>query len=152
MLEADGHKFESRYSRRLVGPYPDAADLYRERSPNNFPDAFSSPVLILQGLDDRVVPPSQAEAIIAALATKGIPCAYLAFEGEGHGFRGAYAIRRTLEARLSFLGQVFGFEAADEIEPLEMPGLDAWLASHPRPVVASVAAVAPAGDEEPGAV
>ncbi len=134
LLEADGHKFESRYSRRLVGPYPDAADVYRERSPNNFPDRFSSPVLILQGLDDRIVPPSQAEAIVAVLKAKGIPYAYLAFEGEGHGFRGAYAIRRTLEARLSFLGQVFGFEPADALEPLEMPGLDAWRASHPRPV------------------
>ena len=138
LLEVATHKFESRYSHRLVGPYPEQADVYRERSPNNFPDAFSSPVLILQGLDDRVVPPAQAEAIVAALAAKGIPYAYLAFEGEGHGFRGAYAIRRTLEAQLSFLGQVFGFEPADAIEPLEMPGLDAWRASHPRPVVASV--------------
>ena len=112
--------------------------VYRERSPSNFPERFSSPVLILQGLDDRVVPPAQAEAIVAALAAKGIPYAYLAFEGEGHGFRGAYAIRRTLEARLSFLGQVFGFEPADEIEPVEMPGLEAWRASHPRPVMQRV--------------
>ncbi|MEP6638695.1 MAG: S9 family peptidase [Chloroflexota bacterium] len=132
LLETDGHKFESRYSRRLIGPYPDAAEVYRERSPNNFPERFSSPVLILQGLDDRVVPPSQAEAIVAVLSAKGIPHAYLAFEGEGHGFRGAFAIRRTLEARLSFLGQVFGFEPADALEPLEMPGLDAWRASHKR--------------------
>ena len=126
LLEIDPHKFESRYSHRLVGPYPAAAALYRERSPNHFVDAFSSPVLILQGLDDKVVPPSQAESIDAALTVKGIPHAYLAFEGEGHGFRGAYAIRRTIEARLSFLGQVFGFEPADTLEPLEMPGLDTW--------------------------
>ena len=78
------------------------------------------------------MPPSQAESIVAALARKSIPYAYLAFEGEGHGFRGAFALRRTLEARLSFLGQVFGFEPADGYEPLEMPGLDAWLASHRR--------------------
>ena len=71
---------------------------------------------------------------MAALAANGIPYAYLAFEGEGHGFRGAYAIRRTLEARLSFLGQVFGFEPGRRsIEPLEMPGLDAWPARRPRP-------------------
>jgi dipeptidyl aminopeptidase/acylaminoacyl peptidase len=140
LLESATHKFESRYSRRLVGPYPEAADVYRERSPNNFPDAFSSPVLILQGLDDRVVPPAHAESIVAALARKGIPYAYLAFEGEGHGFRGASALRRTYEAQLSFLGQVFGFEPADAIEPLELPGLDAWRASHPRPARAAVAA------------
>ena len=94
----DTHKFESRYHDRLVGPYPEAAALYRERSPSNFPDRISSPVLILQGLDDRVVPPSQAESIVAALSGKSIPYAYLAFEGEDHGFRGAFALRRTLEA------------------------------------------------------
>ena len=132
LLETDSHKFESQYNRRLLGPYPEAAALYRERSPSNFPDRFSSPVLILQGLDDRVVPPSQAESIVAALSKKSIPYAYIAFEGEGHGFRGAFALRRTLEARISFLGQVFGFEPADGYEPLEMPGLDAWLAGHRR--------------------
>jgi dipeptidyl aminopeptidase/acylaminoacyl peptidase len=149
LLETDSHKFESRYTHRLVGPYPDSIDLYRERSPNNFPEAFSSPVLILQGLDDRVVPPSQADAIVAVLKAKGIPYAYLGFEGEGHGFRGADAIRRTLEARLSFLGQVFGFEPFDEIEPVEMPGLKAWRARHPRPLAASVpAGASSAGGEE----
>jgi dipeptidyl aminopeptidase/acylaminoacyl peptidase len=125
-LALDTHKFESRYMDRLVGPYPEATALYRERSPVHSAGDISSPVLILQGLDDRVVPPSQAETIVAALAANGIPHAYLAFEGEGHGFRGAHAIRRTLEARLSFLGQVFGFEPVDELEPLEITGLDAW--------------------------
>jgi dipeptidyl aminopeptidase/acylaminoacyl peptidase len=100
--------------------------LFRERSPIHAIGDISSPVLLLQGLDDRVVPPSQAEKMAAALASNGIPHAHLAFEGEGHGFRGAHAIRRTLEARLSFLGQVFGFEPADELEPLEIAGLDAW--------------------------
>ena len=85
----DTHKFESRYDDRLVGPYPEAAALYRERSPIHSVDRISCPVLVLQGLDDRVVPPAQAEAIVAALAANGIPHAYLAFEGEGHGFRGA---------------------------------------------------------------
>jgi dipeptidyl aminopeptidase/acylaminoacyl peptidase len=142
LLATASHKFEARYIDRLVGPYPEAADVYRERSPNHFPERFSSPVLIVQGLDDRVVPPSHAEAIVAALERKSIPYAYLAFEGEGHGFRGAFALRRTLEARISFLGRIFGFEPADGYEPLEMPGLDAWMAAHRRPSAAGVAGVA----------
>jgi len=129
-LAKDTHKFESRYEDRLVGPYPEAAALYRERSPIHFLDQFSCPVLVMQGLDDKVVLPAQAEAIVEALTANGIPHAYLAFEGEGHGFRGSVAIRRSLEAQLSFLGQVFGFEPADEIEPVEMPGLDEWRARH----------------------
>jgi dipeptidyl aminopeptidase/acylaminoacyl peptidase len=126
LLEVDPHKFESRYDQRLVGPYPESRALYRERSPIHFADRIGCPVLVIQGLDDRVVPPAQAEVIVAALAANGIPHAYLAFEGEGHGFRGAYAIRRTIEASLSFLGQVFGFTPADDIEPIELAGLDAW--------------------------
>jgi dipeptidyl aminopeptidase/acylaminoacyl peptidase len=125
-LELDTHKFESQYDHWLLAPYPEAAALYRERSPIHSAGHISRPVLLLQGLDDRVVPASQAETMAAALAANGIPYAYIAFEGEGHGFRGAHAIRRTLEARLSFLGQVFGFEPADELEPLVLEGLDAW--------------------------
>jgi dipeptidyl aminopeptidase/acylaminoacyl peptidase len=125
-MTRDTHKFESRYLDRLVGPYPEAARTYRERSPVHHLDRISCPVLVMQGLDDRVVPPSQAEAIVDALAAKGIPHAYLAFEGEGHGFRGAAAIRRSLEAELSFLGQVFGFELADQLEPIELIGLADW--------------------------
>ncbi len=120
------HKFEARYEERLVGPYPEAAEIYRQRSPIHFLDRMSCPVLVMQGLDDMVVPPSHAEAIVAALAANAIPYAYLPFEGEGHGFRGAVAIRRSLEAELSFLGQVFGFEPADELEPVELAGLDEW--------------------------
>ena len=131
-LAQDDHKFESRYLDRLVGPYPEAAELYRARSPNHHLDGISCPVLVLQGLDDRIVPPRHAEAIVAALEANGIPHAYLAFEGEGHGFRGADAIRRTLEARLSFLGSVFGFVAADDLPPLEIPGLDAWTGRRAR--------------------
>ncbi len=100
-LARDTHKFESRYLDRLVGPYPAMADRYRERSPVHYLDEISCPVLVLQGLEDKVVPPGQAEAIVAALAANGVPHAYLAFEGEGHGFRGADAIRRTIEARMS---------------------------------------------------
>ncbi len=119
-LASDTHKFESRYLDRLVGPLPEAAATYRERSPVHALDRIGCPVLVLQGLDDRVVPPSQAEAIVAALAANGIPYAYEAFEGEGHGFRGERAQRRTLEAILSFLGQVFGFTPADAVPPVEL--------------------------------
>jgi dipeptidyl aminopeptidase/acylaminoacyl peptidase len=129
-MTRDTHKFESRYLDRLVGPYPEAARTYRERSPVHSLDRISCPVLVMQGLDDKVVPPSQAEAIVAALATNGIPYAYLAFEGEGHGFRGAPAIRRSLEAELSFLAQVFGFELADHLEPIELVGLAAARQGH----------------------
>ena len=131
-LARDTHKFESRYLDRLVGPYPAMADRYRERSPVHYLDEISCPVLVLQGLEDRVVPPSQAEAIVAALAANGVPHVYLAFEGEGHGFRGEAAIRRTLEARLSFLGAVFGFEPADDLEPVELPGMAEWRARRSR--------------------
>jgi dipeptidyl aminopeptidase/acylaminoacyl peptidase len=134
-LARDTHKFESRYMDRLVGPYPEAAELYRQRSPVHHLDEISCPVLVLQGLDDHVVPPGQAEAVVAALAANGVPHAYLAFEGEGHGFRGEKAIRRTIEARLSFLGAVFGFMPADDIEPIELPGLAEWRARHARVAV-----------------
>lgn len=146
-MARDTHKFESRYLDRLVGPYPEAAELYHERSPIHFLDRISCPVLVMQGLDDRIVPPSQAEAIVEALAANGIPHAYLPFEGEGHGFRGAAAIRRSLEAQLSFLGQVFGFEPADELEPIDMPGLDDWLRrrASARPVATPAGAHAPSG-------
>ena len=126
MLARDTHKFESRYMDRLVGPYPEMADVYRERSPIHFLDRISCPVLVMQGLDDRVVPPAQAESLVAALTARRIPCAYLAFPGEGHGFRGADAIRRSLDAEIEFLAQVFGFVPADPLEPLDMPGLDEW--------------------------
>jgi dipeptidyl aminopeptidase/acylaminoacyl peptidase len=135
-MTQDTHKFESRYLDRLVGPYPEAARIYRERSPVHFLDRISCPVLVMQGLDDKVVPPSQAEAIVAALAANGIPYAYIPFAGEGHGFRSAASIRRSLEAELSFLGQVFGFEPADPLEPVELPGLDAWQTRHARDATA----------------
>ncbi len=134
MLVRDTHKFESRYGVRLVGPYPAMAERYRERSPIHYLDQVSCPVLILQGLDDRVVPPAQAEAMVAAFSAAGIPHAYIAFEGEGHGFRGEVAQRRTLEARLAFRGAVFGFTPADVLPPLDVPGLDDWRArsvAHP---------------------
>ena len=118
------HKFESRYDEYLIGKWPDEIELYRQRSPVTHADKITDPLLLLQGLDDKVVPPAQAEAIAAALERNGVPYAYLAFEGEGHGFRGAEAQRRAFEACLSFTGQVFGFEPADELEPIQIENLE----------------------------
>jgi dipeptidyl aminopeptidase/acylaminoacyl peptidase len=123
------HKFESRYLETLIGPYPQRRDLYVDRSPLNFTDRSSTPALILQGLDDRVVPPAQAEQIVAGFRRAGVPHAYLAFEGEDHGFRQAANIIRSFEAELSFLGQVLGFEPAGGIVPLPVENLDAWRAA-----------------------
>jgi dipeptidyl aminopeptidase/acylaminoacyl peptidase len=117
-LALETHKFESRYLDSMIGPYPERADLYRERSPIHFADQLARPMLVLQGLDDKVVLPAQAEMMVEVLERKGIPHAYLPFAGEGHGFRQEKNIVRSIEATLSFIGQVFGFEPADEIEPL----------------------------------
>jgi dipeptidyl aminopeptidase/acylaminoacyl peptidase len=114
----DTHKFEARYLDTLVGPYPACKDLYYERSPVNFVDNFNVPVIVFQGLEDKIVPPSQSEIIVQALKKKGVPHAYLAFEGEQHGFRKAESIIRCAEAELYFYGHVFGFTPADAIEPV----------------------------------
>jgi dipeptidyl aminopeptidase/acylaminoacyl peptidase len=119
----DTHKFESRYLDRLVGPYPERKDLYYERSAINFVDQISCPLILFQGLEDKVVPPSQSEAMYAAVKAKGLPVAYIAFEGEQHGFRKAENIRRALDAELYFYGKVFGFELAEAVEPLQIDNL-----------------------------
>jgi dipeptidyl aminopeptidase/acylaminoacyl peptidase len=119
-LAAETHKFESRYLDGLIGPWPEAADVYRERSPIHHTDQLSCPILLLQGLDDKVVPPSQAEHMAAALRAKGVPHAYIAFEGEAHGFRQTATIRRCAEVELSFYGQVFGFTPAGDIPELPL--------------------------------
>jgi dienelactone hydrolase len=119
---AETHKFESRYLERLVGPYPAARDVYRARSPIFHAEGFSCPVLVLQGLDDRIVPPAEAERIVAALAAKGIPHVYLPFEGEDHGFRQAAHIVRSAQAELAFYGGVFGFVPADDLPLLPWRG------------------------------
>src|SRR5262249_15320318 len=106
------HKFELQYEHTLVGPYPERADLYRERSPIHFTDQISTPMLVLQGADDRVVPPSQAELIVGALSDRGIPHAYLLYEGEGHGFRKAESIIGSLEAEPSVYAQDLRFQPA----------------------------------------
>jgi dipeptidyl aminopeptidase/acylaminoacyl peptidase len=121
---AQTHKFESRYLDRLVGPYPERKDLYHARSPLNFTDQISCPVLILQGAEDRIVPPAQAEQIVDALFEKRLPHAYLLFPGEDHGFRSAETIVRAFDAELSFYGQIFGFRVADQIEPIVVEFLE----------------------------
>jgi dipeptidyl aminopeptidase/acylaminoacyl peptidase len=119
-LARDTHKFESRYLDRLIGPYPERADLYRERSPIHFVERLRSPVILFQGLEDEIVPPNQAETMVAALAENGVPHAYLAFEGEQHGFRRSETEIRCLEAELFFYGRILGFEPAGEIEAVEI--------------------------------
>jgi dipeptidyl aminopeptidase/acylaminoacyl peptidase len=122
-LARDTHKFESRYLDRLIGPYPEAAELYRERSPIHHTERLSCPVVLLQGLEDPVVPPAQAELMAGALQAKGIAYAYIPFEGEQHGFRRASSIRRSIEAELYFYGSIFGFELADPVDPIEIHNL-----------------------------
>ncbi len=119
-LATETHKFESHYLDTMVGPYPEQRELYRQRSPIHHVDAFGRPLIVLQGLDDEVVPPNQATMIVEALRAKGVPVAYVAFEGEQHGFRQEANIRRALDSELSFYAQIFGFELpADEgIEPV----------------------------------
>jgi dipeptidyl aminopeptidase/acylaminoacyl peptidase len=123
-LARDTHKFESRYLDRLIGPLPEAADVYRERSPINHVEGLDCPVIFLQGDEDRVVPPNQAEAMVDALDARGIPVAYVLFEGEGHGFRKAENVCRALESELAFYGRIFGFLPADELPPVEIRNLD----------------------------
>ncbi|HEX9312528.1 MAG TPA: S9 family peptidase [Actinomycetota bacterium] len=119
----DTHKFESRYLDRLVGPYPEAIEVYRERSPVHHVDRISTPVIMFQGLEDEVVPPNQAEDMARALRARGVPFAYLAFEGEQHGFRKAETNRRCLEAELYFYSKVLGFDLPDTVEPVEIENL-----------------------------
>jgi dipeptidyl aminopeptidase/acylaminoacyl peptidase len=119
-LDADTHKFESRYTSYLVAPPPQRDALYRERSPALHADRLSCPMIFFQGLDDKVVPPSQSETMVAALRSRGIPVAYVPFEGEGHGFRRLENIQRALEAELYFYARVFGFVQADAVAPVEI--------------------------------
>jgi len=122
-LTKDTHKFESRYLDRMVGPYPERRDLYQERSPIHFTHRLSCPMILFQGLEDKVVPPDQAEMMFEAVRAKGLPVAYLPFEGEQHGFRRAENIKRALDAELYFYAKVFGFELADPVEPVPIENL-----------------------------
>ena len=114
------HKFESHYVDTLVGPYPERADLYRDRSAVHFADRLKCPVILFQGLEDKIVPPSQAEEFVAVCEQKKLPYAYVAFEGEQHGFRQEKNIRRTMEGELYFVSRIFEVELADQIEPVKI--------------------------------
>lgn len=116
----DTHKFESRYIDGLVGPYPERRELYIERSPIHHISQLECPTIFFQGLEDKIVPPNQAEAMVAALRMKGIPVAYLPFEGEQHGFRRAANIRRSLDGEFYFYSRVFGYTPAEAIEPVDI--------------------------------
>ena len=122
-LAKDTHKFESRYLDGLIGPYPERRDLYVERSPIHFTDRLACPMILFQGVEDKVVPPKQAEEMFEAVRAKGLPVAYLTFEGEQHGFRKAENIKRVLEAELYFYSKVFKFELADPVEPVKIENL-----------------------------
>ncbi|MBV9688114.1 MAG: prolyl oligopeptidase family serine peptidase [Ktedonobacteraceae bacterium] len=122
-LETDTHKFESRYSDSLIGPYPEQLELYRQRSPIHFSERLAHPVIFFQGLEDAIVPPNQAERMVEALRAKGIPVAYVPFAGEGHGFRQAENIKRALEGELYFYSKVLGFELADPVEPVDIENI-----------------------------
>lgn len=124
-LALDTHKFESRYLDRLVGDYPAEKDIYTQRSPIHHTDKLSCPIIFLQGTEDKVVPPSQSEAMVKALEEKKLPVAYVLFEGEQHGFRQAKNIARALEAELYFYSRVFDFELGNPVEPVEIINEDA---------------------------
>jgi dipeptidyl aminopeptidase/acylaminoacyl peptidase len=122
-LAKETHKFESRYLDNLIGPYPERRDLYVERSPIHYTDKLSCPVIFFQGLEDKVVPPNQAETMVEALRKKGVPVAYIAFEGEQHGFRRAENIKRALDGELYFYSRVFRFDLAEPVEPVPIDNL-----------------------------
>jgi dipeptidyl aminopeptidase/acylaminoacyl peptidase len=119
-LATDTHKFESRYLDRLVAPLPEGREVYQARAPIRHLENFKAALITLQGSEDKVVPPSQSRAMVAALKAKGVPVAYLEFEGEQHGFRKAQNIVRSLESELAFYGQVFGFKPAGALAPVTL--------------------------------
>jgi dipeptidyl aminopeptidase/acylaminoacyl peptidase len=122
-MAKDTHKFESRYLDGLVGPYPEARQVYLARSPIHHLEQLSCPIILLQGLDDHVVPPNQAQMMYEAVRARGLPVAYLTFPGEGHGFVKFENNKRALEAELYFYARVFGFELAEPVQPVEIENL-----------------------------
>lgn len=123
ILAKDTHKFESRYLDRLVGKYPEAKEIYQERSPIYFTEQLDCPVIFFQGLKDKVVPPNQAEMMFRAIEQKGLPAAYIVFEQEAHGFRIAENIKKALDSEFYFYSRVFDFQPADAIEEIEIINL-----------------------------
>ena len=123
VLAEDTHKFESRYLDSLIGTYPAQADIYRSRSPINAIDQLSCPIIFFQGDEDKIVPPNQAELMVNALKEKGLPVAYLLFEGEQHGFRKAENIRRSIDGEFYFYSKVFGFVPAEQLPEIAIANL-----------------------------
>ena len=124
-LDADSHKFESHYNEYLIAPKAQAEQVYRARSPIHHTDALKRPMIFFQGLDDKVVPPQQSETMVDALRARGVPVAYITLEGEGHGFRKADSVVRTLEAELAFYLRVFGIPAPQGLPSIEIENLAA---------------------------
>jgi dipeptidyl aminopeptidase/acylaminoacyl peptidase len=122
-LARDTHKFESRYLDGLIGKYPEEQAIYQQRSPIQFAQQLACPLIFFQGDEDKIVPPNQAEMMVDVLRSKGIPVAYLLFEGEQHGFRKAENIKRALDGELYFYARVFGFELADAVAPVAIENL-----------------------------
>ena len=122
-LATDTHKFESRYLDGLIGPYPEKKEIYKQRSPINFTEGLSCPVIFFQGLEDKIVPPNQAEKMVEVLKQKGLPVAYVAFPEEQHGFRRSENIKRALDGEFYFYSRVFGFTPAENLEDLEIINL-----------------------------
>jgi dipeptidyl aminopeptidase/acylaminoacyl peptidase len=123
VFHSDTHKFESMYDQGLIGRWPEDRHIYRERSAIHAVDRITAPIILFQGLEDKVVPPNQAELIVDAMRKKGLPVAYIAYEGEQHGFRIAKNIKRTLEAELYFYSRIFGFDLPDAVEPVPIENL-----------------------------
>ena len=119
----DTHKFESRYLFTLVGPYPERKDLYYERSPINYVHQINCPLILFQGDEDKVVPPSQSQLMYEAVRGREIPTAYILFKGEQHGFRKADSIKRSLEGELYFYSKIFKFDLAEDIPAIEIDNL-----------------------------
>jgi dipeptidyl aminopeptidase/acylaminoacyl peptidase len=124
-LARDTHKFESRYCDGLIGPWPEATEIYRQRSPIFHTDELRTPLILFHGLEDKAVPPAQSEAIAQALREKGVPFAHVTYEGEQHGFRKAETITGSIEAELYFYGRVLGFEPADDLPVTEIENASA---------------------------
>lgn len=122
-LATDTHKFEARYLDSLIGPYPEQKALYVARSPIHAANSLNCPVIFFQGDEDKVVPPNQAEMMVNVLRAKGLPVAYVLYEGEQHGFRKAENIKRTLDGEFYFYAKIFGFQPATAIEPVAIENL-----------------------------
>jgi dipeptidyl aminopeptidase/acylaminoacyl peptidase len=123
-LAKDTHKFEAKYIEKLIGSYPEKKELFFQRSPINFIDKLSCPIILFQGNDDKIVPPNQSEKMFEALKKKRIPTSYLLFEKEGHGFRNADVIKKTIESELYFYSKIFNLNLKEKIKPIEIQNLE----------------------------